>query len=254
MLRIFRDDETTPINEDYVYKVHFKRQAYDDKFFLGATPCREVELEIDKQAYNTQPTTFRLTEYNGTTDTPICTIYVDDVDTTNDYYYSYKCLDAMVKFNCDMEFTEDTVYNLLAGICTKHGITGPVGIVSTQYPWNIVVSWSDYCTEREFISYAAELACNIAYISNYNRLAFDPVYSTTTALSGENMADITVGAQHRYTRLVYDSVVHYEYGTNDGETLYLNPNNILFGDNVSTSTTYNTLQKQVNRIGLSLFG
>lgn len=251
ILRIYHNG-TTLINDDYIYKVHYKRQCYDDKFFLGATPCREITLEIDRQAFNTQPTTFQLRLYNGTTETTICTVYVDDVDTTNDYYYTYKCLDAMVKFNTDMVFSVDTVANLLTTICRNHGLGEPM-INANIYPFNMTISWSDYCTEREFISYVAELQAGVAYINNGNRLTFDRANNVFGPLLGENMADITVGVQHRYTRIVWDSVAHYETGTTDGETLYLNTNNILFADGASSSTRYNTIQKQVNWVGNYLF-
>jgi len=247
-------DGTTEINGDYIYKLTYKFQCYDDHFFLGATPCREVHIDIDKQGISTQPTFFLIKE--GTTN--VGKVFVDDVDDSNDYYYSYTCLDAMVQLNTDMIFTEDTVYNLVVAIQNRHGMTAtPSGISSSTYPGRMTVSWSDYCTEREFISYVAELTGQIAYISRAgDRITFAECYTTWSGnsteanheLDGDRISDLTVGLLHTYTKVVYDNVAHYEYGTNTGETLYINPNNILFADNNGDST-YNTIEKQVNRCG-----
>ena len=253
MLRVYYNG-TTLVDSDYVYGVHQKFIAYDDKFFIGATPCREVTLIIDKQAWSTHPTYFTVKEYDGSSETGLWWVNVDNVDDTDDYYYKYTCLDSMVLFNEPMEFTQDTVYNLINGICTKHGMSAPSGITNSSYPGRMVVTWSDYCTEREFISYAAELIANVAYINYNNRLTFTGYKFTADAVtSNDDMADITVGATHNYTKVVYDNVVHYEYGTNDGETIYLNTDNILFSDNNGDSN-FDTIEKQVNRIGLLVLG
>ena len=65
MLKIYYDGNTNLVPEDYVYGIHMKYRAYDDKFYLGATPCREVTLLIDKQAWTTHPSYFRI--YDDTT-------------------------------------------------------------------------------------------------------------------------------------------------------------------------------------------
>ena len=256
MLRVYYNGSTL-INGDYIYNVHYTCKCYDDHFFLGATPCREVRLDIDKQAYNTHPDFFTLVEYNGSSETNICKVFIDNLDDTNDYYYSYTCLDAMVQLNTDMVFTTDTVYNLVVAIQNRHGMTAtPSGISNSQYPGRMTVNWSDYCTEREFISYVAELTGQVAYISQAgDRIVFADSYITWSGnsteaqheLDGDRISDLTVGILHTYTKVVYDNVAHFDYGTNTGETLYINPNNILFADNADS--TYDTIQKQVNRLG-----
>ena len=161
----------------------------------------------------------------------------------------------MVLFNEPMDFTQDTVYNLINGICSKHGLAAPSGITNTTYPGNMVVTWSDYCSEREFIGYAAELIGYVAYINYNNRLTFTSYeYTADAVTSDDEMADITVGATHNYTKVVYDNVVHYEYGTNDGETLYLNTDNILFADNNGTGSATGSIEAQVRRVGQLVLG
>lgn len=68
-------------------------------------------------------------------------------------------------------------------------------------------------------------------------------------LQPDDIADLTVGAEHNYTRVVWDSVAHYEYGNTNGETLYLNTDNILFTDSDTIS-----IQDQVNNIGKAILG
>lgn len=132
---------TTLVNGDYVYGLRYRYKTYSDEFKVGATPCREVSIQIDKQAYATHPEFFTLTEDSTGTEQNICKVYVDNVDDTNDYYYSYTCLDAMVFLNVEMEFTEDTVYNLVRGILSKHGLpTDVTGITNTATPGSLRVT------------------------------------------------------------------------------------------------------------------
>lgn len=247
------------LDRRYVKALSQSAEAFNGTFKLGSTVCRSFDLEISKDCtllellqcedgeslltedglplrveQDLDITTYKPQKIRFTDDMEkvYATLRLDELDTEDDYILSYKLTDEMVMLN--QEFIYDTsqahtVQELLNMICTSHGMklaTTSLYLADMQILWGL-----DGMTERDFISYVAEVNCGYAFINAEGNLEFGTYTNTPSAeIEVKNCSSFKVGYRHVYDRVYLElaSATYYypEESTND--TLYLNPDNILY--------------------------
>lgn len=242
-MKIYFDD--VEVSQEAIRKLHLSHKMFNDSFMLGATPCREVDLEVNKEYVTEHPSIVTITKDND----PYMTLYVDEVNEENDFYYSYKLYDNMMKLNTELknvvpEGIEQNVENILVAICNYIGCDAP----EIEYGRDIHIIWNDeqYC--RDFISWVAEINCSFAEIDGEGNLIFVKMNrESVDDISIATCKDIKIGDHHIIERVCYEqgtATVYYpEESTEELDTLYLNENNPLF-----TDTDEYTIQEMVKHI------
>ena len=240
--------DSVPIDEDAIIGMHVKTPVFDKTFKVGLTICRSATLRVLKSAVASMPSAV---SFDLPGDLPV--LYVDSVDDTDDTYYEFSLVDSMVQLNRVIDFSLcTTLGDVLDLLQSDYGFTHIFNGVSNAYISYIrafAFSWDGYTTAREVVSMIAEAFGGYAIFSdkeiNFNRFDTTPIH---TILIG-SVGDIVVGEQHTITRVVYDNgVAFYEYGTDTGDTVYISPNNVFFGD-ANTQTRLDDVGDQI--IGLT---
>lgn len=250
-IKVFFNDSSTPIDKINIVGLKQTAQSLSGNFKLGSTVCRTFEIDILKSAVSTQPSTITLKEGNmddQTSDVVYAgNLIVDSIENTNEFYYKYKVTDKMINTNevlgweyegkdstWDNISSPVTVDKVLTYICNKLGLTKPTALAdgSALYGTDIPCVLDSTITARDFIGYFAEINGGYAYIDNNGSLLRIAKYLKTAPydMDADYCSSIKIGDKHNITRVSYDSVIHKEKGTTTGDTLYLNPQNILITD------------------------
>lgn len=247
MVEVYFDNDL--ISSDSIFNFTQRALLFKDTFSLGSTVCREFDLWVDKSAVSSQPSSVRI-EVDGNI---YATLHIDSITDNNDYYYSYVLLDSMVLLNQTYEWPEmenPTLQDIINDICSKYNL-GQAPVL--DYARDLVVNYQDYITAREMVGYAAELQGGFAFINSVGELVFK-VFNHTPVdrIEMDQMADLELGADHDIHRIVYNSVQYAEYGDSEGDTLYLNTDNILFTDEPDSEGYH--ISDMVDHIGPIVYG
>ena len=106
----------TKVPDDNLMRLTQNAQMFSSAFRLGATVCREFEIDIDKIAFtdpNLSLTPDTVVLYEGLT--KYATLVVDELNTDNDVYYSFSLTDKMVRLGDNQEWVvvgtwQDQIY------------------------------------------------------------------------------------------------------------------------------------------------
>lgn len=213
-----------------IYRLSQSARLFDDTFKLGSTLCTQVDLDVDKTVVTDQPDFIEIYE----NDVKKLHLLVDSCNVEDVYYYSYVLTDSMVLFNNNYDWSDletPTVQNILSTMCLDIlGTTAP----TVNYLNDLTVNWSQSISARSLISYIAEVNASFARINEFNELQLIPLNRiVSNTINVEDCADFTLGEYHKIEKVVYD------YGTASvkipntevsGNTLYINPDNILLTD------------------------
>jgi hypothetical protein len=248
------------INNDYIRSVSYGWKLFEKSFYLGATACRSVVISVDNRAFASEPNISEAVVYiddeiDENTE-PYFTLRLDSVSTVNEKYRTFMFTDNMVLFNKVYSPLTDEG-NTVGAELTRcvHEILGNSAQVPTlpQFVYNMPLSWtgSKTYTARDLIGDIAEVCGGFACFDNYNNLVFKnfsstPVYSVPLVLCDS----FKLSSTHEIERVVWTDGVLTVVSNNseeDGETLYLGSNNILFSD--SESNNAYTIQSIVDYIG-----
>ena len=234
----------TAVANDNIMQLRQTANMFSSSFRLGATVCRQFDLDIDKAAFsgglNTNPDEVIL--YEG--GTVYATLVIDEIDDSNDAYYAYTLTDRMVRLGDSQTWVvpSGSWQNQINNICTVYGLGTPPTL--TQYG-TVALSWAEDMTAREFVGYLAEILGGYAYITSDNKLAFQ-AFSMTAAdtIAVEDCSSFKVDNSTTYDRVVYQTSTYvYKYPedgnyTGTGATYYVDPNNqLMTDDTVNTPPT-----------------
>lgn len=248
-MKIYLDN--TLIDGDYCSKITKSSTVYDKVFKVGTTICENFKMGINKTLGIPS-----VVELKDDSDNLLKTLYVTDYDDNNDYIYVLDLEDAMTKFNFKYDASPlmvhtktvgtETVYyaylsEILDDICLQAGVTNGI---SSFYQDDMEVSWynSTYMA-RDYLSYIAEINGKNLYINSSNELDFKPINDTvSTTISFDNISSYRLGVEHTITRVVWDNGINkWEYGTNTGETYYINTDNVYVIDTAIVQHIYNEI-------------
>lgn len=223
------------IDNKYIYKLGKSSILFDKQFYLGATLCTQVELQIDKRAISSQPNYIYFKD--GTT--KLLTLIVDSVDDTNLFYYDYILTDCMILFNREFDLStinSNTVQGKLNALCsTILGTTAP----TINYIGDMVLDWNENSTPRKLISFIGEVNGCYAYIDGDNKLVFaNQCYQAVKkTIQVEDCSDFALGEKIKFDRVVYDyGTATYKWPTDDNytdvgnQTYYVQDDNFLLTD------------------------
>ena len=239
MIRIYFDDHEIPLK--YIKNLTQAANPFSDTFKLGVTICRTFTLQILNIENLDIPSKVVLYEDDNREQreewSRYATLYVDEINEDNLDYTEYSLTDGMTKFNVDLTYTVgQTLLEILNTICANHGMTLNS---NSFYMDDFALSWEEAdITERELISYIAEVNGGYAYIDELGSLNLDVFKKTynndnyADLIELKTCSDIRVGSLHNYDRVYLElaqATVFYPE-TSENDTLYLNPENILFND------------------------
>jgi len=223
MLRVLLDN--VELDGDEIRSLNQNAVSFQNNFKAGVTVCRQFELSVTKR--NSIPSSVKI--YNG--NNIYATLLVDSVDNENDNHTKLVLTDMMVQFNKKLTYEDMTVIQILQQICSAHSISL---VNNSVYMGDQVISWgSGEITERDFISYVAEVNGGYAYINAQGNLQIAQ-YSNTSqgTVDDELCSNFKIGTKHDINRVYVElaEATHAYPQTTNKDTLYLNPDNILLSD------------------------
>lgn len=246
----------TKVPDDNLMQIRQTAQMFSSSFRLGATVCREFEVDIDKVAFddpNLSMTPDEVILYEGLT--KYATLVIDEIDATNAAYLAYHLTDRMVRLgDNDMSWlvASGTFQDQIDSICSAYDLgTAPV---LSQYG-TVVFDWSDDISARAFVGDLAEILGGYAYISASGELVFSG-FSTVAAdtIDVEDCSSFKVDESITIDRVVYDTpnrVYKYPEDGNysgTGATYYINPDNQLMTDDTVNDPSTIDVESEVQYI------
>lgn len=248
----------TKVPDDNLMRLTQSAHMFSSSFRLGATVCREFEIDIDKVAFDDPNLTLTPDEvilYEGLT--KYATLVVDELNADNDAYYSFSLTDRMVrlgesdKMARPWSIANGSLQAQVNSLCSAYDL----GTAPTLAQYGSVVYSPVGMTARQFVGYLAEILGGYAYISADNELVFSTVSTVATdTISVDDCSSFKVNESITYDRVVYDTpnrVVKYpEDGnyTGTGATYYINPDNQLMTDDTVNDPPTIDIESEVQYI------
>lgn len=244
-MEIYFDDKK--IDDSKIYRLTQQGELFTNRFKLGSTLCRVVEIDVDKTEVSSIPEWVYIS--GPYTSYKLMSLVVDQVDDQNDRYYTFTCTDMMLRTAEPFYWEEtDTVQTIINKICDKY-FTNEYPTI--EYMGDLVVNWGSGTSAREFISYVAEVNGSFAYVDAYNNLAFHKYKpGISYILSLNDVSSLKVGTRHEIRRVFLEAgaASHYYPHEELSETVYLNEENILLTDNDERYTIQKTIEHIYNEI------
>ena len=233
------------INPDYYKSLTNTHNLFNESFALGSTASNTIELELDILATSTTPQIVKITDNEQN----FAILIVDKVEDVDKDTKKYKLTDKLVDLNYYYDASEFINQNggsaltseLLNDMCSKIGLE-----VDENINWinDISVTWYDNTIlAREYAGFIAEINAGYIFILPNGKLTIKQHKMTSKyTINVEECDDITVGERHYITKVVYDNgTVKYEAGTDEGNTLYLNTENVFIISQEQINNIYNSI-------------
>lgn len=232
-IKIYFDDEL--IKGDGLMSLSQSGELFDSTFKLGATLCREVNLQlsISHLPKNESPGVVKIYD-----DSDIkFTLHVDNKEKVDDMSYSYTLVDSMVKLNTPLSniFNWDTsasytVQTIVDKICDYIGSKHIV----IEYIGNLSMNWGWDTSARDFLSYVGEINASFVRINPSGDIEFvEHKNATVRHLDVSTCEDIAVGEYHKIDRVGYEqgtASIYQPINQVEFNTVYINPDNVLITD------------------------
>ena len=241
------------ISSDYYAMLTKTGKVYDDTFKIGATISEAYTLKVNASATSTVPSI--ITIYQGNVLNK--TLYVVDFKDENDNFLTLELEDGMTQFNFRYDASPIMTHTKTVGdetinfaylseifddICTKANISTDI---SSFYGDDKEISWYDNTyMARDYLSYIAELnGCNFR-ISADNKLEFCDINGTVVSTINFNeIGKYKIGVQHIITRVYKENGADpWVYGNTDGETYYINPENVFITEEEDVEYIYDIIK------------
>lgn len=266
-VRFITEDSSSAfyVDDDMVMGLSYRADPFGgDAFKLGTTVCQQATLQIKSTAFDNvlhpdEYYTVELAEGNLPYPTIFATLQIDDINWENEKYIEIKLVDKMVNLNVPYDWSAvdpQTVGNIINHMTTDLlGYTPDTNTsiwteISSPYLTNLAVTWDSGTNARDFISYVAEVNGGYAYIDKQGHIKIKRYNNTSSATVLLNTCkDFKLGNEHIIDRVVYEyGVATAKYPddstyTGTGNTVYINPNNILFTD--SQTYTRDAIVQQI---------
>lgn len=242
MIKIKFDD--TFINDEAIMSLSQQYKMFENSFYLGATPCRSITLEIYKDYFTTIPEIVRL--YDN--DELYCTLHVDSCEQVDKTKYKFELTDAMTLMNESYDASSivsenTTLLDVANNICNKYNVT----LVNQDfYGKDKIITWYDNTiSARDYIGFIAELNGGYAIINNEGNIELKQFTNETThEINVNECEDLTLGERHYITRVVYDTgVLKWEQGEETGNTVYINTSNTFITEESDIENIYNNINE-----------
>ena len=260
-IRFYKANNTYyTIPDNMVMGLSYKADLFDGSFKLGATVCQHFTIHINKDAFTglTLSDYTRVDLYDG--NALIARTYIDSISDEDDLYYEFLLIDKMVNLNAEYDWSSlsnPTVTNILNAICTNllgYSISEPPTrydqYLGGLYGADMVVTWDSGISARDFVSYVAEINGAYAFLNQYGYLKFRRYKNApTSTIQLVSCKDFKLGERHYIDRVVHElgtATTKYPPDSSysgTGNTVYVNPNNILITD--SQSYTRDAIIQQI---------
>ena len=239
--------DSTLIDDDAIMELSNSHKLYDENFYLGSTVSNSFKLAVDKTAVVSQPDVITLKTYENNVETNYAVLHIDEVVETK-YSYEYTLSDAMTllnfKYNPIHAMTNNTatLLEIVEDICDIVGIE--LGTNDFRGYDKNITWYDDTINAREYIGYVAELNGGYAIIGTDGKLYFKKQnMNSQLSINVSDCEDFNLGSYHKITRVVYDlGTLHWEYGTDDFDTLYLNNENVYITEQSEVQAIYNDIK------------
>ncbi|HHX69329.1 MAG TPA: hypothetical protein GX708_14940, partial [Gallicola sp.] len=201
-----------------------------DSFKLGSVACNSFKLSVNKAMVANHPTDVKIEDDNTTF------YLVVDSFTEDRYVYNYTLVDKLINFNFNYDASgiinakhenEEVCYlsDIWHDMCVQAGVE-----YDDEYEFinDIEVEWYDNTIQaRKYLSYIAELQGGYAIILPNGKQSFKPYKKDSIKeIDIDECSDFILGEKKTITRVVYDNgVVKWEFGDDNGTTLYLDSTN-----------------------------
>lgn len=244
MIKIYFDDVL--IDEDTYSGLDNTHELFENSFKLGSTASEMIKLSIDKTQISTIPDNVRIED-----DNTIYNLIVDSVEEDKRFYnYTLVSKLLLLNYNYDAkelieskkENNEDCyLHDILEDMCTK------VGLEIEPFTWinDIVVDWWDNRVQaRKYTSFIAELQSGYACILSNGKLTIKPHRKAPVkTIDIDECSDFILGEHKIITRVVFDNgIVKYEFGNEEGTTIYLDTDNVYITEEQVVENIYNTIK------------
>jgi len=229
MIRVFFDN--TEVSGNYLMRIKQNVDPYNQTFKLGVTMCRQFEIDVKNNGFSSVPNRVYLYEDETGELVKYATLLVDSTENSEENYTTFHLTDMMVRFNQKLSYsTSQTILQILNSICQAKNISF---VTQDFFMKDLVLSWEDELYERDLISYVAEVNGGYAYINNDGNLVLE-AYENESAgeIDINKCSSYKVGDYHRIERVYVElgTATHYYPESTNYDTVYLNPDNILFTD------------------------
>lgn len=244
MIKIYFDDilidtnSYTDLSNEY--------ELFSNDFYLGSTASNYFKFSIDKTKVNGIPQKITIKD----DDKNIAVLHPDSIKESK-YTFDYECTDILTLMEKPYDASSlietsstghITLLELVQDICSKYSIE----LGTTDFlGYDKQISWYDNSRNaRTYIGYVAELNGGYATVENDGKLYFKKQNKTSSLnISINNCDDFSIGEYHKITRVVFDNgVVKYEFGTNDGDVIYLDAENVFITEESDVENIYNSVK------------
>lgn len=219
----------TLVNNEYYVGIKKSAKAYDGKLKLGATICKNYTITVDKQVIMVTPSVITIYENNVLKDTLKVT-KIEDVDNFTSVIYAE---DNMTLFNFQynpsslIQNNTISIADVLTDICTQAGVS--LGFDPTELRLDKTFT---YCASgliaRNYLQFIGEYNCVNFLINPSGELTYIDITDSPVQVNSE-ISQYKIGNSH-YISKVSAQDGDLVFGDDDGETYYVNPDNILFQD------------------------
>lgn len=245
--------DNVEINGNYVMSLSQEGKLFTDTFKLGSTVCRIMDLQISKESnVDTAPNVVTIFDDNNN---QIFKGYVDELSENNVKYYNFSLADSMIKLNVSLaeifDWTVDvdyTVQDIVDKICDYIDSSD----VTVDYIDDLVMTWDYDISARDFLGYVAEvMGCFVRINGSGNIQMVSMKSQSKQTINFNTCKDISIGEQHTISRVAFNSgTASYFYPNQEveGNTLYVNPENVLLTDtgDYSIEDTIEHIYEEIN--------
>lgn len=224
----------------------------NNEFYLGCTPEKDIEFEIDKRDLPESYNEIRVESGLEDEIIPIGKFTIQSVE-DDEFKARIKATDYMKKFEDAKYDGSDLIYpatmlQVLQDICTKVGVE--LGSTSFLNSNKQISVYDNTVSARTYLSYIAEQAEGFAVIGRDGKLYIKTFGQDIINLNINLFKDYKWGDKFKVSRVSYeDGVQNYKFGDETASTVYINQNNMYIVDSEQIENIYN----QINNFEIYTF-